>query len=108
MCLTCEALITQTELVQAPYERGLEEYPPEWQNDFKRLSGIIFTLADRYNSGILIRIWDPRSFQGLLKSIRHGIRRYPTFLVNKRTKLVGWDTELLDQLIRMAGVTPQA
>jgi hypothetical protein len=108
ICLSCEMLMARANLDQAPYERGLEEYPPEWQAEFQRLSSIIMTLADRYQSGILIRIWDPRSFQGLVKSIRHGARRYPTFIVEGRTKVMGWDTDQLEQHIQAAGAIPPA
>ncbi|OGO63376.1 MAG: hypothetical protein A2030_05425 [Chloroflexi bacterium RBG_19FT_COMBO_50_10] len=101
MCNTCEMIIAQAGLDQAPYERGLEEYPPEWQQDFQRLSTTIFSLADRYQNDIQIRIWDPRTFQGMLKSIRHWVRQYPTFIVNGNQKVKGWDIDRLEQLIRL-------
>ena len=40
--------MAQANLGQAPHERGLDEYPPEWQEEFKRLSATIFDLANRY------------------------------------------------------------
>ena len=95
--------MARANLDQAPYERGLDEYPPEWQDELRRLSSMIFTLADRYQNSVLIRIWDPRSFQGLVKSIRYGVRRYPTFIVEGRIKVTGWDTDQLEQHIRAAG-----
>lgn len=97
MCNPCEMMMAQAEVSQAPYERGLEEYPPEWQADLKRLSAIVYDLADRYKDQVRIRIWDPRSFQGLIRSIRHGVRRYPTFIVNGRQKFSGWDTEKMEK-----------
>jgi hypothetical protein len=102
MCNSCEMMMAQANLGQAPYERGLDEYPSEWQEEFKQLSSTIFSLADRYQDGILIRIWDPRSLQGLLKAIRHGVRRYPTFIVNRRGKVAGWDPDQLEQQIQAA------
>jgi hypothetical protein len=100
MCTSCEMMMAQANLVQPPHERGLEEYPADWQEDFKRLASTIFTLSDHYLDKVQIRIWDPRSFQGLLKSIRHGVRRYPTFVVNGHHKISGWDTSKLDQYIK--------
>ena len=108
LCLTCEAMIAQAQLDQAPYERGLEEYPPEWRQEYEKLSAAILGLADRYQSGIYIRLWDPRSLQGLLKSIRYGVRCYPTFIVAGRQKVTGWQTDLLEQQIQAAGGVPQA
>jgi hypothetical protein len=103
MCTTCEMMMAQADMVQPPYERGLEEYPPDWQEDFKRLASTIYLLADRYPDNVKIRIWDPRSFQGLLKSIKHGVRRYPTFIVNGHNKITGWDNNKLDQIVKDSG-----
>lgn len=102
MCTTCEMMMAQANLGQAPQERGLDEYPPEWKEEFQRLSTTIFTLADRFQEQVQIRIWDPRSLQGMLRSIRHGVRRYPMFIVNGRNKIMGWDTTHLEQQIQAA------
>jgi len=102
MCTTCELMMAQANLGQAPQERGLDEYPPEWKEEFQRLSITIFTLADRFQDQVQIRIWDPHSLQGMLKSIRYGVRRYPTFIVNGHNKLTGWDSGLLEQQIQAA------
>jgi hypothetical protein len=102
ICTACEVMMSQANLGQAPPERGLDEYPPEWQEELKRLSTTIYDLADRYQDEIRIRIWDPRSLQGLWRSIRHGVRRYPTFLIDGRSKVTGWDTAQLVQQIRAA------
>jgi hypothetical protein len=94
-------LMARANLDQAPAERGLDEYPPEWQEDFHRLSELIFDLAARYGNSILIRIWDPRSLQGLWKSIRYGVRRYPTFIIAGR-KIGGWEMAQLEQTLAKA------
>jgi hypothetical protein len=96
-------MMAQADLVQPPFERGLEDYPPEWQEDFKRLTEVIFNLSDHFPDKVHIRIWDPRSFQGLLKSIRFGVRRYPTFIVNGHHKVAGWDENKLNQYIKEYG-----
>jgi hypothetical protein len=102
MCTTCEMMMAQADLGQAPHERGLDEYPPEWQEEFKRLSSTIFSLADRFQDQVRILIWDPRSFQGMLRSVRHAVRQYPTFIVNQQNKYTGWDTSKLEQQIQSA------
>lgn len=107
ICLSCEMVMAHADLGQAPHTRGLEEYPPEWQDEFHRLSSMLISLADRYQTSILIRLWDPRSLQGLLKSIRFGVRRYPTFIVNQRIKITGWDQNQLEQQLQAIGITPQ-
>ena len=103
ICLSCEMLMAHANLDQAPHERGLDEYPPEWQEEFQRLSDVVMNLSDRYQDSILIQIWDPRSLQGLMKSIRYWVRRYPTFIVEGQDKVTGWDVEQLEQYIMNAG-----
>jgi len=101
ICTSCEMLMAKANLNKAPHERALDEYPPEWQEDFRRLSALILDLAARYGDSILIRLWDPRSLQGLFKSIRYDVRRYPTFVVAGR-KMSGWDTASLEQTLAKA------
>lgn len=102
LCRSCEVMLAEARLGEAPPERGLDELPPEWQADFHRLSALIFELADRYRDRVLIRVYDPRSLQGLWKAVRHGVRRYPTFVVGGREKVVGWDEQALDRAVRAA------
>lgn len=56
-------------------ERSLEGFPPEWQADFTRLSTLVEDVAQKYGGRVLIRLYDPRSPQGMLKAIRAGVRR---------------------------------
>jgi hypothetical protein len=104
ICLSCEMLMARANMGQAPYERGFEEYPTEWMEEFQRLSTLIIDLSARYGEHILIRIFDPRSLQGLVKSVRYGVRRYPTFIVNKRKKVVGLDAAGLERVLQGEGL----
>ena len=106
ICLSCEMLMARAKLDQAPHERGLDEYPPEWQEEFQRLSDVVMSLSNRFQDSILIQIWDPRSLQGLMKSIRYWVRRYPTFIVEGQNKVTGWDVEQLERYIVTAGGVP--
>ena len=103
LCQSCEMLMARANLGAAPPERGLDEYPPEWQADFQRLSALIFDLADRYRDRVLILVYDPRSLQGMMKAVRHGVRRYPTFVVGGRRKIVGADAAALEHALGAAG-----
>lgn len=103
ICLTCEAMMAHANMGKAPYERGLDEYPAEWQEEFRRFSDHVLDLSARYGNAILIRIFDPRSLQGLWKSIRYGVRHYPTFIVNGREKVTGWDAARIESALKAAG-----
>jgi hypothetical protein len=108
MCSSCEMLIARANLDKGPYERGLEEYPPDWQADFQHLSDLIIDLSARYGDRILIKIFDPRSLQGMIKSIRYRVRRYPTFIVDGGQKITGLDAAKVEQALSTSGATRQA
>lgn len=102
LCVPCEAFISQATQKDAAPERSLEGFPPEWQADFTRLSTLVLDVAQKYGSRVLIRMFDPRSPQGMLKAIRAGARRYPTFIVRGQPKIVGLDQEGLEKAIDAA------
>jgi hypothetical protein len=104
ICLSCEMLMARANMNKPPYERGLDEYPPTWQEELQRLSDLILDLAGRYGDRIIIRIWDPRSLQGMFKSIRYGVRRYPTFIINRQEKITGLDATAIEQALLMRGI----
>ena len=56
--------------------------------------------ARRYGEAIEIRVIDPQSALGLWKSLRHWVRKYPTFIVNGREKYTGWDKDALEEILR--------
>jgi hypothetical protein len=66
------------------------------KEDYLFLSGWIKELAQEYREKILIQVIDVQSFQGVYKSIRYGLRRYPTFIIDKKKKYTGKDENELD------------
>jgi len=78
----------------------LNEYPEDLKEDYLLLSNWIRELAQKYREKILIRIIDVQSFQGVYKSIRYGIHRYPTFIIDKKKKYTGKDKNELDALLQ--------
>ena len=102
-CLNCETLIAQAAMDKGPHQRGLEEYPSDWQADFQQFSETIIDLSARYGDTVIIRIWDPRSLQGLFKAIRYNIHRYPSFIVNGQRKIVGLNIPQIEEVMLDAG-----
>ncbi len=76
--------------------RDLNEYPEDVKGEYLFLSHWIRELAQKYRERLLIRVIDVQSLQGLLKSIRYGIHRYPSFIINKKEKYTGMDKEQLE------------
>jgi hypothetical protein len=99
ICTACELVLSEAGVGQHPAERALDEYPQEWQDGYERLSNWVYDLAERYGDGILIKVIDPQSPEGLLKSLRYWIHHYPTWVVNGKKKVVGWDRSALESAL---------
>lgn len=102
LCSACEMVMAEGELGQPPAERALDEYPPEWQRDYRRLTEWVYDLAGHYGDQILIKVIDPQSPEGLLKSLRYWVREYPTFVIEGKVKVVGWERDQLESALTAA------
>jgi hypothetical protein len=96
ICSACELVMAEAKVGERPTERALDEYPLEWQEDWRRLTEWVYDLADRYGDRISIKVIDPQSPEGLFKSLRYRVRRYPTWVVAGKIRVVGWDREALN------------
>jgi hypothetical protein len=69
-----------------------------------RLATWLQELSAKYGERLHIQVVDPQSLEGFIKSLRYWVRRYPTFIINRRTKYTGWEPAALDRLLgqRMA------
>jgi len=99
-CNHCEVIFGQTEVGRQVHREQLDEYPPDLREDFERLSDWLIELAHRYGNAIRIKLIDPQSFEGFLKSLRYWVRRYPAFIVAGRKEYVGWDRAALDRVLQ--------
>jgi hypothetical protein len=100
MCTACELVAAEAAVGERTAERALDEYPQEWQAEVQRLTDWIYELAERYGDGILIKVIDPQSPKGLVMSLRHRVRRYPSWIVDGKTRVVGWDRQALEAALR--------
>jgi len=98
-CYRCEFIFDQVGINRKFHRREVNEYPDETKEEFLRLSDWIRELARLYKHRILIKVIDAQSPIGLLKSLRHRVWKYPTFIVEGKDKYIGWNTERLEALI---------
>jgi hypothetical protein len=78
-------------------------YPSQMLEEARRLSAWLHDLAVRFGEHLCIRVIDPQSPEGFYKSLRYWVRRYPTFIINRRKKYTGWDREALERLLADCG-----
>jgi hypothetical protein len=105
-CRHCDVVFHQTGLDQVLHQREINDYPADLREEFANLSAWIRELNRLYKHRLRIRLIDAQSLSGLYKSLRHRIRKYPTFIVEGKETYSGWDKErlegLLDKYIRGA------
>jgi hypothetical protein len=81
-------------------------YPSQMLDETQRLTAWLQALSARWGKQLHIRVIDPQSPEGLYKSLRYWVHRYPTFIINRRKKHVGWDPEAVERLLADCGGRP--
>lgn len=103
LCITCDALMTQAGLVVSQGQQPSELFPPDWMEDFKKLSDFILALKASFNGKLTIRVMDPRSPQGMVLALKNRIGRYPAFIIRGHGKVVGLHPEEVEDILRRGG-----
>jgi len=104
-CMHCEQLFDQAGVGRQVHQEELDQYPEDVKQEAARLANWLLDLTFRYGDQIHIRVIDSQSPEGLLKSMRYWVRKYPAFIVGGREKVTGWDQAALDAVLqaRLAG-----
>jgi hypothetical protein len=98
-CSRCAVLFDESGLQQKFNQKTLDDYPQDLIEEFARLSDWIRELARLYKHRLQIRLIDAQSWLGMYKSLRHRIRKYPTFIIERKETYVGWDKTQLEGLL---------
>ena len=98
-CRSCSVVFGEAGLKTASRQKEFEEYPQDVREEFTHLLEWIRELTRLYRHRLVIRLIDAQSFLGMYKSLRHRIREYPAFVVQKREALSGWDKTRLEALL---------
>ena len=73
--------------------------PDDLIAQFQRVSDWVHDLLQRHERGVDVSVIDAASIEGVWKSLRHGVRRYPAVIVDGDRRLVGDDFRAVDALI---------
>ncbi|MEW5718296.1 MAG: hypothetical protein AB1817_06715 [Chloroflexota bacterium] len=93
-CQHCELVWDQARVdgVKKFHNDAMEtSMPPEMMREYQSLSDWVVQTVKRYNGRVTFRIVDAASLEGVWKTIRHGVRKYPAFVIEGRDKLTGTD-----------------
>ncbi len=98
-CRHCEVFFDQAGFDKKFHQKEVNEYPPELKEEVVKLSEWIKELTRLYKHRLLIKLIDIQSLLGIYKSLRHRIRRYPTFIIEGKEVYTGWDKHQLEDLL---------
>ena len=80
-CSHCQVFLDGAGVGGQVHQADLESYPPEWMDEWKQLSTLIFNVTEQFAGKLVVKITDAQSPQAMWKALRRGVRKYPTFLV---------------------------
>jgi hypothetical protein len=80
-CAHCQVFIDGVGVGDRVHQDDLASFPPEWMEEWKIFSDLIANITERYAGKLVVKITDAQSPQAMWMALRHGIRKYPTFIV---------------------------
>jgi hypothetical protein len=91
-CQHCELVWDQAQIdgVKKFHADALEtSIPPEMMQEYQSLSDWIRNTVKRYSGRVTFRVVDAASVEGVWKTLRYGVRKYPAFVIEGKHKLTG-------------------
>lgn len=98
-CISCELFYNETKIGQQVDNEIMHEYPQDILEEQQRLSTMVVELINRFQNKISIRIIDPNSLQGIMESLKYRVRSYPTFIIDGKEKVIGWNQAAVEEAI---------
>jgi hypothetical protein len=97
-CAHCQVFLNDAGVGQQVHREDFSAFPAEVREEYERLLTLVEKLNRRFGGRVQFKILDPQTIEGVWKSLRYWIRRYPAFLIDGE-KLVGWDEDALTHRI---------
>ena len=82
-CSHCQVFIDGVGVGEQVHKADMDSYPPDWMEEWQRLSELIFNITEEYAGQLVVKVTDAQSPQAIWKAIRRGVRKYPTFIIGK-------------------------
>ena len=113
-CAHCEVVWTAAKMpnVQKWHDETLQtSMPPEMMQEYRNLSDWVINAAEHYGGRVVFKVIDAASLEGVYKSLRYGVRKYPAIVIEGKGKVIGEDFTqagaMIDQRLVLA-IPPRA
>jgi hypothetical protein len=107
-CQHCELVWEQTGFSKGVRQEQIANgLPEDMLNDYAAISDWVRRLFKKYCDQVIVQVVDAASVEGVWKSLRYGVRRYPAIIVDGQDKSIGMDFSLADASIaRRLAIAP--
>ena len=65
--------------------------PSDLAREYQTLSDWVQGIINRYSDQVIIKVIDVASVEGLIKSLKYGVRRYPAIVIDGKKRFSGGD-----------------
>jgi hypothetical protein len=80
-------------------EAAASSLPEDLADQYQDLSDWVHRLLERHPGRVAVSVIDAASIEGVWKSLRHRVRRYPATIVAGRETAIGTDFGAVDRII---------
>jgi hypothetical protein len=99
-CQHCEVAFAGLGFAEKMHKaEATDALPAELLQEFQQVSDWVHSILERHGDRVKVSVVDVASIEGVWKSLRHGVRRYPAVVVDGEKTLVGTDFAPVDRLI---------
>ncbi len=104
-CLHCEVAWREAGVTNRFHEEQVaSSLPADLAAEYQAISDWVQDLLRRYSDRVMVKIIDAASIEGVVKSLRYGMRQYPAVIVGGQARFAGgaWadaDKEVARRLI---------
>ena len=101
-CQHCEVAFQGVGLGERLHrDEARDALPADLALEFEQVSDWVHGLIERHGPQVAVDVVDAASVEGILKSVRHRVRRYPAVIIDGRERRVGQpDFAELDRLVQ--------
>jgi hypothetical protein len=99
-CQHCELVWEQTGFSKGVRQEQISNgLPDDLLSEYIAISDWVRQLFGKYCDRIIVQVIDAASVEGVWKSLRYGVRRYPAIIVDGHDKSIGTDFSVADASI---------
>jgi hypothetical protein len=99
-CQHCELVWEQTGFSKGVRQEQISNgLPQDLLDEYASISDWVQRLFSQYCDRVMIKVIDAASVEGVWKSLRYGVRRYPAIIVDGHDKSIGTDFSMADASI---------